>query len=99
MVRRSADEWRVLVQAWRASQLPCRVFAARRQVNPHTLTWWAWHLGIRAGEVAEAPAFVEVLVAEAPAPAALVVEVGPVRVHVPHGFDAGEVRRLVAALC
>ena len=29
----------------------------------------------------------------------LVVEVGELRVRVPSGFDAGELRRLVAALC
>jgi hypothetical protein len=98
MERRSASEWEALVQEWRASGLSRRAFAAWRRVHPQTLSWWAWRLG-GGNRVAVRPAFVEVVVSEPPSAPALVVEVGQVRVHVPRGFDAGEVRRLVAALC
>lgn len=45
------------------------------------------------------PAFLEVVVQERERPPDLVVELGELRVRVPAGFDAHEVRRLVAALC
>lgn len=47
-----------------------------------------------------APRFVEVVVSDGPAvPLDFVVEVRDLRVRVPVGFDAGELRRLVGALC
>ena len=56
--------------------------------------WWRWRL-----EAAEEPAFLDVIVAEPVTVPDLVVEVGALRVRVPWGFDAVELRRLVAALC
>lgn len=49
---------------------------------------------------AGAPGFVEVVVSDAVTiPREFVVEVGDLRVRVPVGFDACELRRLVGALC
>lgn len=102
MAKRGAAEWRELVREWRASGQTRRVFAATRGVHPQTLSWWAWRLGSGTKSRVRPPAdFVEVVVVDAPAPSAavFVLEVGGVRVHVPGGFDGGELRRLVAALC
>jgi hypothetical protein len=98
MASRTAEEWRRLVGEWRASGLPGRSFAMARGVNAHTLAWWAWRLRSRARGLAEPTVtFAEVVVAEPARP--FIVEVGGVRVQVPAGFDAGELRRLVGALC
>ena len=96
--RRSAAEWRALVAEWRASGQSRGTFATVRGLSPRTLGWWAWRLGATADP---GPEFVELVVADAveAAPPDLVVEVGVVRVHVPVGFDARELRRLVDALC
>lgn len=50
---------------------------------------------------AAGPGFVEVVVSDAPTvvPPGFVVEVRDLRVRVPVGFDAGELRRLMGALC
>ena len=44
------------------------------------------------------PAFLEVVVEEPPPPD-FIVELDDVRIRVPVGFDASELRRLVASLC
>jgi hypothetical protein len=100
MERRSAEEWRELVEEWLASGLSRAEFAARRRLNAVTLGWWKWKLGVR--ELPEVvPAFVEVVVDDAPSIDVpdFVVELEHVRVRVACGFDAGELRRLVGALC
>ena len=100
MVARSAEEWQRLVAEWRASGQPRREFAAARGVHPGTLSWWAWRLTSRdARRPRRSPGFAEVVVVEPASYPELVVEVGDVRVRVPRGFDAGELRRLVDALC
>jgi len=50
---------------------------------------------------ARALGFVEVIVSDAPStvPCDFVLEVRDLRVRVPLGFDAGELRRLLGALC
>ena len=83
--RRTAEEWRGIVQDWLASGRSKDVYARELGVSPVTLGWWQWKLGVVAPEPKSAPD--------------LVVEVGELRVRVPSGFDAGELRRLVAALC
>lgn len=93
--RRSAERWRELITEWECSGLPAREFARRRGLNVATLRWWRWKLG---ADGCPAPAFLEVVVEE-PEPPDLVVELGDLRVRVPAGFDARELRRLVAALC
>jgi len=103
--RRSAAEWRVLLDDWMASGLDADAFSASRGVNAATLKWWRWRLRAPddtaprvADPQSEMPGFLEVVVA-APEVTELVVEIGTLRVRVPYGFDAREVRRLVFALC
>jgi hypothetical protein len=92
--RRTAAEWHELVVEWKSSRLTAREYAAWRCVNPRTLTWWKWKLGAELE-----PAFLEVVVTEETRLPDLIVEVGDLRVRVPTGFDSGELRRLVDALC
>ena len=93
--RRSAEEWRTLVSEWQGSGLDAESYARARGLNVSTLRWWRWRLG---SAPPTSPAFVEVQIHE-PAPPDLVVEVGDLRVRVPAGFDARELRRLLVALC
>ena len=99
--RRSKAEWRRLVDEWGFSGLEAEEFSTRRGLNPATLRWWRWRLESR-GDAPKpeprAPGFLELLVTEPEAPE-LVVELGAVRIRVPSGFDAEQLRRLVAALC
>lgn len=102
MARHSAAEWQVLVSGWRASRMSGRAFAAAHGIDAQTLSWWAWRLGSRGRpRPVTSPAFAEVVVADAAdRPGAdFVLEIGVIRVRVPSGFDGGELRRLVAALC
>ena len=97
---RSAEEWRELVEEWQRSGLPRGEFARARGLNATTLGWWRWKLGVPAGQ--QETSFLEVVVEEGPAPSvppSFVLELGDLRLHVPCGFDSGELRRLVAALC
>lgn len=107
--RRSADEWRVIVEEWLASGQSKEEYARGLGVSPITLGWWRWKLGAREEDgVAEqaTPGFAEVVLVEPDdeAPAArdapdFVLELGELRVRVSPGFDAPELRRLLAALC
>jgi transposase-like protein len=105
--RRTASEWRAIVEDWQRSGRRKEDYARSLGVSPVTLGWWQWKLG---GSVSErrsdhAPSgFAQVVVLDTDCEAAgrapdLVVELGELRVRVPPGFDAGELRRLVAALC
>ena len=100
MARKSRSEWRELVEEWQRSGLPRGEFARARGLNATTLGWWRWKLGVPA--VQQATSFLEVVVEEetvSPAPPSFVLELGELRLHVPCGFDGGELRRLVATLC
>ena len=107
--RRSAAEWRCLVDEWAASGLTKSEFARAVGVRPTTLAWWRWNLrardrraGASATDAGLVFAEVELLAdsdsARGPAPD-FVVELGAVRVRVAPGFHAGELQRLLAALC
>ena len=91
--RRSAKQWRRLVDDWQRSGLSCKAYGEQVGVKSSTLGWWKWKLG------KEEPAFLEVVVTEPPQAPDFVVELDAVRVRVACGFDAAELRRLVAALC
>lgn len=112
--RRSAEQWRELVAAWRASGLTAARFAATRKIKASTLSWWAWKLrGEAASTIAEGsgsvavakapPAFVEVVTATA-APsrsgsdAGISLRAGDFEVRIERGFDADTLRRLLDAL-
>jgi hypothetical protein len=99
--RRTAEEWRGIVEDWLTSGRPKEVYAREIGVSPVTLGWWQWKLGVGVPESTQMARFADVVVVEPdPKPAPdLVVEVGELLVRVPSGFDAGELRRLIEALC
>lgn len=43
--RRSAAEWKSLVEAWKKSGLSSTEFGEKHGVDGARLTWWKWHLG------------------------------------------------------
>lgn len=94
--RRSPEQKQAIVAAWRASGEPLSRFAPRAGVAKSSLAEWA-----QRSRPCLPVAFHEVVVAcPAPAPS-LVLTLARCghRVEVPPGFDAGELRRLVEALC
>jgi len=95
MARRTREEWRRLVAQWRGSGETKATFARRAGVNANTLGWWAWKLGAEASEAS----LLDVVVDEPVVPPDFQLDVDGVRVLVPIGFDAGELRRLVDVLC
>jgi hypothetical protein len=48
--RRSAGEWRALVEDWQASGRSVEEFCRRRKLSASTFRWWRWRLGARGGE-------------------------------------------------
>jgi transposase-like protein len=84
------------VRAWRASGLSQSAFAAQHHISDSSLGRWAQRYTPQLP--APTQTFAEVEVMEA---APLRVHVGTTGhvVEVPAGFDAAELRRLVAALC
>ena len=78
-------------------------YAASVGVKPTTLGWWRWRLRTMTMEATpEAMEFLDVVVdddEDGALPPDFELAVGPVRVHVPLGFHAGELRRLLAVLC
>ncbi len=84
------------VRAWRASGLSQSAFAAQHRMSDSSLGRWAQQYAPQLP--APTQTFAEVEIVEA---AALRVHIGATGhvVEVPAGFDAAELRRLVAALC
>lgn len=97
---RSPSEKRELVLAWRASGLSATRFARLAGVSATSLKDWSTGLP-SPGATAGGTRFVEVEVVQPVSAAPLVVEIAGTghRVAVPMGFDANELRRVVAALC
>jgi hypothetical protein len=90
-IRHSASQRRRRVAAYRASSLSQIQFSKDQGISTTTLGRWL-------REFPEPPAFVEVV--SAGGDVELVLEFGAgLRLRLPRGFDAGEVRRLVHALC
>ncbi len=84
------------VRAWRASGLSQSAFAVQHRISDSSLGRWAQQYAPQLPAPTQTFADVEV------------IETAPLRVHicasghvveVPTGFDAAELRRLVAALC
>ena len=97
---RSPSEKREMVMAWRASGLSATRFARLAGVSATSLRDWS--IGLPSPTATEGGTrFVEVEVVEPVPVARLVVEIAGTghRVAVPPGFDAHELRRVVAALC
>lgn len=93
--RRSREVWQGLVEQWKRSGQSRSKFAATAGVNANTLGWWNWKLSAERGPTG----FLEVVVAAPVAGPDFRVEVAGLVVHVPLGFDAHELRRLLGALC
>jgi transposase-like protein len=97
--RHSPDEQRALVASWRSSGLSQSRFALEHGVPQSSFSKWVARY--TPGPMA-LPTFATVeVIDEAPPPPNLVVHLGctGLRVEVPAGFDAAELRRLVGALC
>ena len=108
--RRSALEWRGLVERFESSGLSGEVFARRNQLNPRTLLWWQSRIRCGHAKVSEEFRFVEVLPRAEVAPPALQGEPSPsrraavsvyargVRVEVRPGFDPATLTAVLEAL-
>jgi transposase-like protein len=97
--RHSPDERRALVASWRSSGLSQSRFALGHGVPQSSFSKWVARY--KPAPMA-LPSFATVeVVDEAPPPPNLLVHLGAtgLRVEVPVGFDAAELRRLVGALC
>lgn len=95
--RRSAEEWKRIISEWQRSGLSKREFARQADIHPGTLGWWQWRLRSEPA----LPEFLEVVVEDETRGRApeFDLTVGNFGVRVPIGFDAHELRRLLAVLC
>jgi hypothetical protein len=108
--RRSALEWKGLVERFELSGLRGEVFARRNQLNLRTLLWWQSRIRCGHAKVAEEFQFVEVLPRAKVSPkvlqsrpslsgrAAVSVYAKGVRVEVRPGFDPGTLTAVLEAL-
>lgn len=98
--RRSQVEWSQRVRRFNRSGLTLEEFARQEGVSPGQLAWWTGRLrSLRASNRQTAPAFVELVPAQAPAPAGIeLVLAGGLVMRVPVGFDETTVARLVRTL-
>lgn len=44
--RRSAGDWRGLIEEWRESGIDLTEFCRERRITASSLRWWRWRLGI-----------------------------------------------------
>jgi hypothetical protein len=99
-VKRPESEKRAIVASWRRSGVPRTRFALENGIAPSSLAKWIERCTPAPMAL---PSFATVeVVEEAPPPAPnIFVHLGTsgLRVEVPAGFDASELRRLVGALC
>ena len=94
MKRETRQQWTERVERWRRSELTAREFAAQEGVRATTLSWWGAELR-RAARAS--PGFIEV--AQPSAEGSIEVVLGErLRIRVSGAFDAGLLRRVVAAL-
>lgn len=104
-MRASRDEWAKRVERWRDSGVSAEQFAAELGINAGTLKYWKYKLGEPVpmkkagnGKLSLLP-LVEVHSAPVAQHAGFDIEVrGGRRVHVPAGFDADALKRLLAVL-
>lgn len=90
------EEARAVVAAWRASGERLAVFARRHGVQPRRLARWHRRLGA-AAPVHFHP--VRVIGTPSPSPAAMEIDLPHgERIRLPRGFDADDLRRLLAVL-
>jgi len=96
MKRGTRKQWAERVECWQRSGQTAREFAAREGVRASTLSWWKGELRRAARASAR---FIEV---ERPSPSEAgqieIVVREHLRIRVSGAFDAGLLRRVVAAL-
>lgn len=112
MARTHREVWKQRVEAWKASGLTAKEYAAKAGVDPGTLAHWKWQFGAEArsrAASAPSPAFVEVVAAssvgsvgwDSPGrcrePIELVLASG-VRIRLPPDFEAAVLRRVLDAV-
>jgi transposase-like protein len=102
-VTRTAEEKQALLEEWHASGLSMRAFAKLRGIPQSSMHKWIAperRRRVSDTEISVA-AFLDVEVVDPPRGMSFRVELAGSghRVDVPQGFDATELRRLVAALC
>ncbi|NQY56852.1 MAG: hypothetical protein HRT86_10295 [Ilumatobacteraceae bacterium] len=100
MTKTTESKWRALIRAQEKSGLAVREFAASRGIAASTLYWWRSKLNRSATELVP----VEVVAHDFEIEHAATISGFDLHLpcgshlRVPHGFDAGELRRLVSAL-
>ena len=111
--KRTAEEWRQIIEAWRASGLTQKVFAAQHHLTLHSLRWWAWNLGgnqktestTRSKPLAQSSSdalqFLPVRIEERQPTSPLRIRVDglPLTVEVEQGFSRALLLDLLDALC
>jgi transposase len=55
-LRRSATEWRRIVDRWQRSGQSAEVFAKKHRLSKKSLTWWRWRLRTGASSSTESSA-------------------------------------------
>jgi hypothetical protein len=93
-IRRTAEEWRGIIEQWQKSGLSAAAFA--RAHGLRTATFDRWRAAIAKAPVPPDVSFVRLEVARPVAP--LVVELGGARIRLERGFDAALLREVLAAL-
>ncbi len=105
--RRTPEQWAELVQDYEASSQSQRAFCAEHGIGQSSLRYWKRRLEKRSGEapvaVPQGARLVPVDLIEEHAPLAAgsgvtILTDGGARIEVEHHFDAGVLRRVVAAL-
>ena len=93
--RRSREEWRVLVDEWRASGKAMKEFASEHELSVNCLSYWSSTLGREPGR-SPAPRLLPVRVSASPEVASpgLELVVGPLRLR----FEGGSSPAYVAAV-
>ena len=51
--RRSATEWRRLIERWERSAYSADTFARKHRLSKKTLLWWRWRLRSSSGSLSE----------------------------------------------
>lgn len=101
MPQPAAERWRPIVRRARQSGLTMRAFARANGLNPSTLAWWSWRLGVDVkpsfAEPVEA-SFVEAVLDGPDRTAVLTVRVGAASLDVFSHTDLDLLRRVVGAL-
>jgi hypothetical protein len=99
MAKSARETWSRLVEQWAKSGLTRQEFATKSGVNGNSLAHWKWMLAREARLAGSTiPKFVEVVAPPPQSEGLELVLAGGLRVRIPHGFDAAELRRLLQVL-